>query len=176
MKNAIIFHGGGETPGSFWYQWLKKELEKKRYTVSVPLLPDSEDMELSKWLPIAIKENYNSNTTLIGHSAGSPLILSVLERINVKIKQAILVAGFALPLKTEESKKILQKKYNWEKIKGNCEEFIFINSDNDPWGCNDKQGGYMLDHLDGKLIVPKGEGYELTQAANKSAVQVTYYT
>lgn len=32
-------------------------------------------------------------------------------------------------------------------------EIIFINSDNDPWGCDDKQGRKMFDKLGGTLII-----------------------
>lgn len=38
-------------------------------------------------------------------------------------------------------------------------DLIFINSDNDPWGCNDKEGLYMWKHLGGTLILREGEGH-----------------
>ena len=101
---------------------------------------------------------FNNETILIRHSAGSPLILSVLENINIKINKAILVAGFSKPL-NKNSERILQNKYDWNKIKNNIKEIIFINSDNDPWGCNDVQGRYMFDKLGGKLIILHGEGH-----------------
>ena len=98
---------------------------------------------------------------LIGHSAGGPLQLSVLENINVRIKQAILVAGYARPVATKyEPQKILQVNYDWEKIKSNVDDLIFINSDNDPWGCTDIEGRFMLDRVGkGKQIVMKGEAH-----------------
>jgi predicted alpha/beta hydrolase family esterase len=110
---------------------------------------------------VALKETYTSETILIGHSAGCPLQLSVLENINVKIKQAILVAGFAKKLKGDKEKqKILQDSYDWQKIANNVDDLIFINSDNDPWTCDDTEGRYMLDQIGkGKLIVMKGEGH-----------------
>ena len=55
--------------------------------------------------------------------------------------------------------KILQKKYDWEKIKAHCQEFIFINSDNDPWGADDKQGKEMWEKLGGRLVLWQGEGH-----------------
>ena len=86
--------------------------------------------------------------------------LSVLENIHIQIKQAILVAGYARPKGVDkEPEKILQDSYDWEKIENNVKELIFINSDNDQWGCNDVEGRYMLDHLGGKLIIMKGEGH-----------------
>ncbi len=155
MTNVIIFHGTDCNPNLFWYPYIKKKLEKKGYEVSVPHLPNSKEADIKDWLPFVLK-NYkiNEETILIGHSAGSPFILSVLENINCKIKQAILVAGFL-----DLDSKILQKSYNWEKIKNNSEDFIIINSDNDPWGCDDKQGRKIFDKIGGKLIILHGEGH-----------------
>lgn len=157
MKNAIILQGAGETTRSFWLPYAKKELEKKRYQVWLPQLPGINNPKLEKILPFVLKNGKFSNkTVIIAHSAGSPLALSVLENINVQIKQAILVAGYIAPL-PEGANDILQKKYNWKKIRKNVEDIIFINSDNDPWGCDDKQGRKMFDYLGGTLII-KHEG------------------
>jgi len=161
VKNVVILHGTGETKESFWFPWLTKELIKKGYAVSLPLLPGADDPDLKKWLPVALKESFTPETVLIGHSAGGPLQLSVLENINVRIKQAILVAGYARPVATKyEPQKILQVNYDWEKIKSNVDDLIFINSDNDPWGCTDIEGRFMLDRVGkGKQIVMKGEAH-----------------
>ena len=133
---------------------VRRERESKRlgYQVSTPELPDTENPDLTKWLPRALEEKLDLNTVLIGHSSGCPLILSILENIKIKVKKAILVAGFSTPL-PDGPKKNLQKKYDWEKIKNNCGEYIFINSDNDPWKCDDKQGRNLYDHLGGTLII-----------------------
>ena len=99
---------------------------------------------------------YNKDTVLIGHSAGCPLILSILENIDKKINKAILVSSFVT---LHREYKIVQKSYNWEKIKANCENFIFINSDNDPYKCNDKEGRYLFDKLGGMQIIRHGDGH-----------------
>lgn len=153
MKNASIFHGHGSTSKSFWHPWLRKQLEEQGYNVWLPDMPDTNLPELSKWLPFALKNGtYNSDTVLIGHSCGVPLVFSILENIDVRIKKAILVAGFIKPL-DDKPDPILQDSYNWEKIKNNCEKFIVINSDNDPWGCDDKMGELIADNVDGELII-----------------------
>jgi predicted alpha/beta hydrolase family esterase len=89
---------------------------------------------------------------LIGHSAGSQVILSVLEHIPVTVKQAILVSGYAKLLR-QEADSANDKEPDWDAIRPHAKEFIFINSDNDPWGCDDVQGKIMADHLGGRLIV-----------------------
>ncbi len=160
MKNAIILIGSGETPESFWYPFVKSELEKRGYSVFTPMLPDNEMPDISKTLPFVLKNcKFDENTVIIAHSAGCPLTLAVLENINVKIKQAVLVAGYSTSIGTEKGNGALQKSYNWKKISANVQDIIFINSDNDPWGCDDKQGKNMFDHLGGTLIIRHGEGH-----------------
>jgi len=158
MRNAIILHGAGETPNSFWFPYVRRELENKGYKVSIPQFPDTDNPEINKWLPVALKEKYDEDTIIIGHSAGCPLILSVLENITTKVKRVILVAGYVTPL-PEGANDILQKNYNWKKIKEHFREIIFINSDNDPWACDDKQGRTMFNNLGGTLIIRRSEGH-----------------
>lgn len=159
MKNAIIFQGAGETQKSFWLPYVKKELEKRGYTVWLPQLPEIDNPKLQEILSFILKNGeFNQETVMIGHSAGVPFILSTLENIEVKIKKAVMVAGLIEPSTNDEAitkwqKLFLQDKYDWRKIKAHCKEFIFINSVNDPWGCNEKQGKKMFDKLGGTLII-----------------------
>ncbi len=157
--NAIILHGTGCSPDSFWFPSIKKKLEEKGCDVWVPQLPHPDTPDLKEWLPFVLENGtYTKDTLLIGHSVGCPLILALLEK--VKVHKAILVAGYARSQKDDlEREPILKKEYEWETIKQNVEELVFINSDNDPWGCTDIEGKYMHDHLKGQLIVAKGQGH-----------------
>lgn len=157
-KNAVIFHGTGCTPDSFWQPYLKHELEKKGYEVWIPALPNADKPDINIWLPVALKGNYNSETVLVGHSAGCPLMLGLLEELKMPIKIAIQVAGY-IDLKESKDEPILKSTYDWEKIKTNAKHHIFINSDNDPWGCDDKQGRKLFDKLGGTQIILHGEGH-----------------
>ena len=160
MKNASIFHGTGGNPTLFWTPYLKSHLEKMGYNVWVPQFPNTDNPNINEWLPYALNNGkYDSETIIIGHSAGCPLMLSILENIQVKIKLTVFVSGFVENLTQGENDPILQQFYDWAKIKSNCEKFVFINSDNDPWGCNDKQGRIMFDNLGGDLIIRHGEGH-----------------
>jgi predicted alpha/beta hydrolase family esterase len=164
MKNAILLHGSSSSPDSFWLPSIQKYLESKGYSVWCPQLPRPEAPDLKLQLPFVLDNaDFNSETILIGHSSGCPLILSILEHIDVKIQKAILVAGYARKLgkmgdeslkKLEtDAEPILQDSYDWQKIKNNVQELIYINSDNDPWGCDDSEGVYMREHVGGRLIV-----------------------
>lgn len=155
MTDVVILHGRNCSSEMFWYPYIKDNLEKKGYNVSIPNLPNSSQAKLEEWLYFVLNNiKITKDTILIGHSAGAALILSILEE--VKVKQAILVAGFA---ESETSKSILKENYDWEKIKSNVKDLIFINSNNDPYGCDDKKGKFMFDKLGGKQIILNGEGH-----------------
>jgi len=153
MKNVIIFHGTGGSPNAYWIPWLAFGLEKRGYKVTVPSLPNPNKPDINEALPFVLNNlEFDEETVLIGHSSGSALILSVLENIKPKIKMAILVAGFYKQLPGGRNG-MIQEQYDWDKIKFHAGEFVFINSDNDPWGCDDQMGREMQQHLGGELIV-----------------------
>ncbi len=154
-KNITILHGYGETPDSFWYPYVKKQLESKGYTVFIPQLPHTDNPNLPEQLDFALQHiHFDTQTILIGHSSGCPLILAILENISPTIHQAIFVAGYATPLTVgRKNTKNIKEHFDWNTIKKHCEKFIFINAQNDPWGADDKQGKIMFDNLGGILII-----------------------
>lgn len=161
-RSAIVLHGTGDSPDIFWFPSIKQFLEEKGYDVWLPQLPHAGQPNLHDWLPFVLDNaTFTEETILIGHSAGAQLIPTILENIDVQIKQAILVSGYAKPLRNQASDPINDpsRVYDWEKIKGNYKQIIFINSDSDPWECDDTQGRIFLDHLGGIQIIPKGEGH-----------------
>jgi predicted alpha/beta hydrolase family esterase len=149
----IIFHGTSCKPEDFWYSWLRDRLLDSGHSVELPYMPTINKTPIDEFLPEIINEfEYDENTILIGHSAGVPLILSILENTSIPISQAILVGGFSEPI-GKDVDPILQLKYEWEKIKNNCQDFVIFNSPNDPWGCDDIQGRQLFDRLGGTLII-----------------------
>lgn len=170
MKNAIIFHGTDDNPDRYWYKWLGKELENTGYKVEIPYNPTINKETITTFLPkIMNQHRFDNDTLLVGHSAGGPLILSILENIDSPIRKAVLVAGYCTHPDDQMEDPVLQEKYNWKKIKENVQEIIFINSVNDPWNCNDGQGRMMFDQLGGVQVilneghfgsVPKGQVYD----------------
>ncbi len=154
MKNAIIFHGTGDKNTDFWFPYLKEKLEGKGFEVWLPQLPNSEIPNLKDWLTFILENGkFCEETVLIGHSAGAQLILSILEKIKTPIKQAIMVSAYAKALRTTPDAEKNTEDFNWNEIKGKCKELIFVNSDNDPWTCDDTQGRIMFDNLGGIQII-----------------------
>jgi uncharacterized protein len=162
MKHAILFHGGYSTPDDYWFPSIRTFLLSKGYTVWSPQLPDTDHPTLDVWRSYALLNGtYDAETIIIAHSLGCPLTLSVLERIREPIHKAIFVAGFASPRSHPDirDEPVLQKSYDWDTIRSHCSDFTFINSKNDPWGCDDAQGKYMYEHLGGTLLIQEHEGH-----------------
>jgi len=167
MKNAIIFHGGGNDSKGNWFPWLKRELEERGYKVWTPDLPDSEHPHQKRWLRTVLnkKWDYTEDTVLIGHSAGATFILRLLEAFpkSIKIHKALLVAGYAnLGSKPEfyhYKEGNLLDPFDWQKIKQSCKKFYFFGSDNDPYDCGIDQGRILHAQLGGELILMRGEGH-----------------
>ena len=140
MTNIFIFHGTGGYPGENWFPWLKQKLEKLGYKVIVPKFPTPKNQTLENWLKILKKYErfYNKNTVLVGHSLGGAFLLRVLEKYNIKIKAAFIVAApiGVLPIKNYEADKLFLGKdfaFDWKKIKNHCRKFFVFHSDNDPY-------------------------------------------
>lgn len=154
MSHVIIFHGTGCKPSDFWYTWLKRKLERDGHTVELPHYPDVNREPVHTFIEkVMIAHTFTDDTILIGHSAGVPLILSILERIEVPIKRTLLVAGFVEQLQQAVEEVILQPAYDWQKIKQQSNEFVLFNSVDDPWGCTDVEGRKIYDKVGGTFII-----------------------
>lgn len=166
---VIIFHGTDCSPDNkfYWYAWLKEELENRGHSVEAPYYPDINHEAIDTFLPKVLQANsFDDDTVLIGHSAGSPLILSILENIDSPVRLSVLVAGYSMRLPGENTDPVLQDSYNWQKIKQNSKDFTFINSVDDPWGCDDKQGRILFDNLGGTQII-RNEGHFGSEGKNE---------
>src|SRR3989344_9023193 len=96
MANFILIHGTGGNPDECFYPWLRRQLEKEGHKVYAPQLPEPEKQSLDSWLKAF--EPYwkfvDNKTVFVGRSIGPAFILRLLERTEVKVKAAFLVAGF----------------------------------------------------------------------------------
>lgn len=161
MKNAILLHGLGDSPEAYWFPYIKNELEKKSYSVWAPELPEKDNPSLEVQLPYLLKEGvFTKDTIIIGHSSGASIILSVLENIKTPINKSILVSAFIERGGSRPAKIVKEvEEYDWEKVKQNAGSMVLINSDNDPWGCDDKQGRLILNRTGGTQIILHDEGH-----------------
>jgi len=157
MKNQLVLiHGDHDSSQDNWLPYVAKAMKQQRWDVALPDIPDSEDLDLERWIEFLQGEfEMTENTVLVGHSSACPVILSLLEESEVQIKKAVLVAGFMEDIGFGVDP-ILQEEYDWDTIKANCPEFVFVNSDNDPYNCDDKQGRKLMDILGGTQVIVAG--------------------
>lgn len=151
-RKAIIFHGTGARPEYIWYPWLADRLRSRGYAVEVPHHPGTNVEPIATFLPKVLDAHtYDEQTVLVGHSGGAALLLAILERLDVTVAQAFLVAGYCTQPNTEDEP-VLQESYNWEAVRAHARDIYFLNSAEDEFGCDIDQGRAMFDHLGGTLI------------------------
>jgi predicted alpha/beta hydrolase family esterase len=152
-RTAIIFHGTGATPDVVWLPWLRSQLTKRGYAVQAPHYPGLNVEPIATMLPkVLVNHTFDDDTVLVGHSGGAALLLALLQHIDVAVAQAVLVAGYFIQPNTSDEP-VLQPDYDWAAIKSHVRDLYFINSRNDPYGCDDRQGRAMFDRLGGTQIV-----------------------
>ncbi|HEX6932319.1 MAG TPA: alpha/beta hydrolase [Streptosporangiaceae bacterium] len=153
QRNAIIFHGTGGNPQVAWYPWLGRRLTERGYAVAIPHYPGLNVEPIATFLPgVLASHDFDEHTVLIGHSGGAALLLALLEHIDARVAQAILVAGYCTRPNTEDEP-VLQDSYDWGAITSHASDLVFINSVQDPYGCDDKQGRAMFERLGGTQII-----------------------
>ena len=152
-RKAILFHGTGAHPDVVWLPWLRQRLTERGYAVEVPHYPDLNVEPIATFLPkVLAQHTFDANTVLVGHSGGAALLLAILEHIDARVDQAVLVAGYCTQPNTEDEP-VLQAAYDWAAIRASVRDLYFINSREDPYGCDDKQGRAMFERLGGTQIV-----------------------
>ena len=162
MKRVIIVHCWEGYPEYCWYPFVKRELKRKKFQVTVPAFPETEIPKLKAWLP-KLREvvgKPNKETFLVGHSVGCITILRYLESLsqNQKVGGVVLVAGFTDDLGFEELNNFFTTPVDFEKIKKHCPKFIAIQSDNDPF-VPLKHGDIFKNKLGAKVITKHNAGH-----------------
>jgi len=160
----FIIHGTYGNPEENWFQWLKKELEKLGHQAFIPKFPTPKKQSLKIWMEEFKKymNVINSETVFIGHSLGPAFILSILEQLDCKIGACYFVSGFIGSLNNEEfdklNKTFMNKSFEWEKIKRNCNKFIMFHSDDDPYVSIEK-AKHLASKLNAEFNIIKGAGH-----------------
>ena len=173
MTNVFIFHGTGGYPEENWFPWLKRKLEELNCKVIVPKFPTPKSQTLENWFKIFgnFKKYYNEDTILVGHSLGGAFLLRVLEKENIKIKAAFIVAApvGVLPIKNYDSDKMFLEnfEFDWKKIKSHCRQFFIFHSDNDPY-VSLGNGEKLSKELNTKLILIPNAGHFNSSAGYKT--------
>lgn len=173
MKNAAILHGTDSSPDANWFQWLKKELDRRGYRVWLPQLPSADKPSVCIYNPFLESGwEYNEETVMIGHSSGAVAILNFLNKMpdDFHIKKALLVGSFKDDLGWDALQDLFTYEWDFEKIKSKSDEFVFIHSDNDPY-CPLEHAEYLSKKLDGELVVMTGQKHFSTGTVGEKYTQ-----
>ena len=168
MSTIIIVHGTNGNPDENWFPWLEKELEKRGFTVAVPQFPTPNGQTIENWMKTLapFREDFGSDTILVGHSLGVPFILHVLETLDKTIAAAFLIAGFTGPLGGKNdplNASIAEGDFNWGVIRKNCRKFFTYYSDNDTRVPKEKTQGLAKRLYAEERLIP-GAGHFNTAA------------
>ncbi|MGH3429428.1 MAG: hypothetical protein ACRD3Q_12935, partial [Terriglobales bacterium] len=63
--------------------------------------------------------------------------------------------------------RMLPPRFDWAIIAGKAEEILFINSDNDPWGCTEDQARPAAEALRAPLVLAIGQGHMGSESYNQ---------
>ena len=139
MSKIFIIHGSYGSPDENWYFWLRDELEKLGHKVFIPKFPTPMDQHLENWYRVLgpYQRHFTEDTIVVGHSLGVAFLLTVIERLHIRIKAAFFISGFIELLGNPDfdiiNESFFDKEFDWDLIKLNCEKFTVIHSDNDPY-------------------------------------------
>jgi len=162
MRRAIVVHGLHGKPHEAWFPWLKAELEKRKFYVSVPQMPSPSEPHICSWVSELAQKvgSPDKDTILIGHSLGCITILHYLESLQEgrQIGGAVFISGFASFPGIPETSSFFSLPLNWQKIKSRCKKFVVINSDNDKY-VSLVEGRELAERLGTKMIIEKGLGH-----------------
>ncbi len=168
---AILLHGTDGSRESNWIPWLKQQLEKHAFEVYAPSLPNSAFPNGEAWSDFIIQNTpfrFDTDTIIIGHSAGAALIPMLLQKLptGTRIKRAILVSGFHTDLDWDKLKNLQNVLVDYNDLKQKCDDFILLHSDNDPY-VPIEEPQELAERLNGKLIIIKGQGHFNLGASSK---------
>lgn len=169
-KRVIIVHGWDGYPEEGWFPWLKTELEKKGFQVSVPQLPEAGSPRIFNWVPklAEVVGTADQDTFFIGHSMGCQTIARYLESLpeGVQVGGAVFVAGYFKRLTNLEDddevrdvvRHWLETPINLRQVRSHLQKSVAIFSDDDPYVPLDNQDDYR-DVLKSRIILESGKGH-----------------
>lgn len=170
MKRVFIIHGWDGYPEEGWFPWLKTELERRGYSVTVPQMPEANKPRIFNWVPkiAEVVGRADEQTYFVGHSMGCQAIARYLESLpkGAQVGGVVYVAGFFKRLTglegdaevQETDKHWLTTPLDFAKVKAASPKSVAIFSEDDPWVPLDNQDDYR-GKLGSKIIIEKGKGH-----------------
>lgn len=161
-RTAVLLHGSkGSETDYFWFGSFQDFLRGRGYDVWWPLLPHTEFPDRDETVAFLSdhRARIDGASLVVAHSSGCPLFLSFLEREDVRVDRCYLIAGFYVPVRDRAvSHRIIERNYDWPLIRSRIGKSVLINSDDDPWGCDDVQARPVAKALGADFhLIPGGQ-------------------
>ncbi len=140
-----------------WMGWTKKELEKRGFEVTCPIISKAWKAQYLDWKKELDKIDIDENTTLVGLSAGNGAITRYITEEKKKIKKLILIA----PARYHGDKE-WDEFYNYkidDGVKDRIKDGTTIFYDSKDWECIVKSVAMYKKELDAEVIELPGKGH-----------------
>ncbi|MEK6917957.1 MAG: alpha/beta fold hydrolase [Nanoarchaeota archaeon] len=185
VKKIYLVHGWGGSSQEPWFNWLKKDMEKKKFEVHAFDMPDTENPKISEWVNY-LRENIeideiDEHTYFVGHSIGCQTILRFLEKLpkSKKIGGCIFVAPWLdlINIGSEELEIVqpwINSKIDFGRILTHDTKFFCIFSDNDPYVHLDEAKKFK-DKLGAKIIFKKKQGHFNSESGVKEIPEILQF-
>ncbi len=167
-KRVSIIHGWGGNPNEHWLPWLKNELTKKGFEVTVPQMPNTDTPVIAQWVGhlSQLVGELDGQTYFIGHSVGCQTIMRYLEtQAGKRAGGCVFVAGwFKLQnLEDEDEERIAEPwqrdDIDYAKVRGVTNNFIVINSTDDDYGAVEENKKLFEEKLGAKVTIMANKGH-----------------
>lgn len=137
IEKVVIVHGHNSNPKKYWFQNLKKYLQKLGCeNVLIPQMPHPRLPDIRSWrntLSMLIQENYE-NTAIIGHSFGGISAFRFAESLPIGRKLGAVIAVATPVYRVWHPllpSRILFREPDWTLAQSNTEKISLIYSTND---------------------------------------------
>jgi leucyl-tRNA synthetase len=183
-NNYLIFPGWQSGGDDNYYPWLKQELEAKGAKANIFVYPKPEDHSEEEIInEVLMKNSFNEQIVIVGHSLGSVVALKAIEKMKKPIAKLILVGGFLQPKFKDRIRPFTDKfkwDFNFEAIKKNVKEIVILHDIEDhivPESSADE----LAEKLGGKLIklkaeVPHFKGSQESKILEMAQVKLKIFT
>jgi predicted alpha/beta hydrolase family esterase len=173
MTKIYLIHRWGGSPSSDpWFDWVRRECDKRDIELIIPEMPDTDNPVIEKWvgkMNEVVNVNSGEGVYFIGHSIGCQAIMRYLGRVDkINVKGLVFVAPWMhLDEKTieeegEEIKEIarpwMETPIDFDKVKSFTNNILCILSDDDPY-VPLSNGDLFKEKLGAEIIVKENEGH-----------------
>lgn len=90
----MLIHGYGTNAHSDFHPWLKSKLENAGYIVELPNLPNPDEPLIDEQVNYIIDNYPQPKSIIVAHSLGCVVALKLIEEVDYKVDDLVLVSGF----------------------------------------------------------------------------------